>query len=138
MHFFRYRKWPNVPRETAIFNKNTLKMLPPKEAVLGPKMGRRAFQKKPHFWIHFWTHFRLPFGPLLGAIWAPRRARERPRGAQENQKGLLETKRKTLEKVDFRTAYNYAFDPASNKVKDARFSKNGIAGLLEKYEIRIE
>ena len=105
MHFLRYRKWPNVLCETAIFDKKTLKLCPPREPVLdpkmGPEMGPRALQKRTHFWTHFWTHFRLPFGPLLGAIWAPRRARERPRGAQENQKGLLETKRKTFEKVDF-------------------------------------
>ncbi|MDP3181157.1 MAG: pentapeptide repeat-containing protein, partial [Bacteroidota bacterium] len=43
-----------------------------------------------------------------------------------------------LEKVDFRTAYNYGFDPEINKIKQARFSLSGIAGLLGKYNIEIE
>lgn len=43
-----------------------------------------------------------------------------------------------LEKVDFRTSYNYAFDPEVNKIKQARFSYSGIAGLLGKYNIDIE
>ena len=43
-----------------------------------------------------------------------------------------------LEKTDFRTAYNYTIDPALNKVKKARFSLNGVAGLLRKYDIVIE
>jgi len=43
-----------------------------------------------------------------------------------------------LEKVDFRTAYNYAFDPETNKMKKAKFSSSGLAGLLEKYNIEIE
>ena len=80
-------------------------MCPPEEPVLGPKMGPkmgpRAAQKWTQFWTHFWTHFELPFGPILGAIWAPRRAREIPGRAQENKKGLRETKRTTFEKVDF-------------------------------------
>ncbi len=42
-----------------------------------------------------------------------------------------------LEKADFRTAFNYAFDPAQNKVKKARFSWPGVAGLLSKYDIEI-
>lgn len=43
-----------------------------------------------------------------------------------------------LEKADFRTAYNYALDPEINRVKKARFSREGIAGLLMKYNISIE
>ena len=43
-----------------------------------------------------------------------------------------------LEKTDFRTAYNYAFNPERNRVKKARFSTNGLAGLLHKYEILID
>lgn len=43
-----------------------------------------------------------------------------------------------LEKADFRTAYNYSFDPESNRIKKARFSKEGLAGLLAKYDIVIE
>jgi len=44
----------------------------------------------------------------------------------------------TLEKADFRTAYNYSFDPELNRIKKARFSREGIAGLLMKYNISIE
>lgn len=43
-----------------------------------------------------------------------------------------------LEKADFRTAYNYSIDPELNRIKKARFSINGIAGLLDKYDIDIE
>lgn len=43
-----------------------------------------------------------------------------------------------LEKADFRTAYNYAIDPEINRIKKARFSIAGIAGLLGKYDIVIE
>jgi fluoroquinolone resistance protein len=43
-----------------------------------------------------------------------------------------------LETVDFRTAYNYSIDPERNKMKKARFSGNGITGLLDKYNIVIE
>ncbi len=43
-----------------------------------------------------------------------------------------------LEKADFRTAFNYAFDPGANKMKKAKFSSSGLAGLLGKYNIEIE
>jgi fluoroquinolone resistance protein len=43
-----------------------------------------------------------------------------------------------LEKTDLRTAYNYSIDPGKNKIKKARFSINGVAGLLDKYDIVIE
>lgn len=43
-----------------------------------------------------------------------------------------------LEKTDFRTAYNYALDPELNRIKKARFGREGIAGLLMKYGISIE
>jgi len=43
-----------------------------------------------------------------------------------------------LEKADFRTSYNYSIDPEMNKIKKARFSTPGIAGLLDKYDIDIE
>ena len=38
-------------------------------------------------------------------------------------------------KTDFTTSYNYMIDPEKNKLKKARFSKDGLAGLLTKYEI---
>jgi len=43
-----------------------------------------------------------------------------------------------LEKADFRTAYHISLDPENNRIKKARFSILGIAGLLDKYEIDIE
>ena len=43
-----------------------------------------------------------------------------------------------LEKADFRTARNYALDPEMNKIRKAKFSFPGIAGLLSKYDIDIE
>lgn len=43
-----------------------------------------------------------------------------------------------LEKADFRSAYNYSIDPEINRVKKARFSTAGIAGLLHKYDIKID
>jgi fluoroquinolone resistance protein len=43
-----------------------------------------------------------------------------------------------LEKADFRTARNYALDPELNKIKKAKFSFPGVAGLLVKYNIDIE
>ena len=43
-----------------------------------------------------------------------------------------------LEKADFRTAFHYSIDPALNKIKKAKFSMAGIAGLLDKYDIEIE
>jgi uncharacterized protein YjbI with pentapeptide repeats len=43
-----------------------------------------------------------------------------------------------LEKADFRTAYNYSINPELNKLKKAKFTLSAIAGLLDKYDIRIE
>ena len=43
-----------------------------------------------------------------------------------------------LEKADFRTAYNYSIDPELNRIKKAKFSQSGIAGLLDKYDIEID
>jgi uncharacterized protein YjbI with pentapeptide repeats len=43
-----------------------------------------------------------------------------------------------LEKVDFRTSYNYSFDPENNRIKKAIFSISGVPGLLNKYDIEIE
>jgi len=42
-----------------------------------------------------------------------------------------------LEKADFRNAHNYAIDPELNRIKKAKFSLGGIAGLLNKYDIEI-
>lgn len=43
-----------------------------------------------------------------------------------------------LEKVDFRTSRNYSLDPDLNRIKKAKFSMPGIAGLLDKYDIDVE
>lgn len=43
-----------------------------------------------------------------------------------------------LEKVDFRSAYNFSIDPEKNKIKKAKFLSTSLAGLLEKYTIEIE
>lgn len=43
-----------------------------------------------------------------------------------------------LEKVDFRNATNYNIHPGENKVKGAKFSLDGVAGLLVAYGVEIE
>ena len=42
-----------------------------------------------------------------------------------------------LEKTDFRTSYNYSLDPDLNMLTGAKFSQDGLAGLLDKYKIEI-
>lgn len=46
--------------------------------------------------------------------------------------------RAVLEQADFRTAYNVSLDPELNKIKKAKFSREGALGLLHKYNIEIE
>ncbi len=41
------------------------------------------------------------------------------------------------EKVNFEMAFNFSIDPGSNRIKKARFSAEGLAGLLGKYDIII-
>ena len=43
-----------------------------------------------------------------------------------------------LEGADFRTAFNFSIDPEINKVRKAKFSTQGLAGLLGKYQIVVE
>lgn len=43
-----------------------------------------------------------------------------------------------LEKADFRNALDYSIDLDSNITKKAKFSINGIMGLLDKYDIIVE
>ena len=43
-----------------------------------------------------------------------------------------------LEKANFYTAYNYYIDPNNNRVKKAKFSIDGVYGLLAKYDLIIE
>ena len=46
--------------------------------------------------------------------------------------------RTNLAGADFRTSFNYNFDPELNHIKNAKFSLTGIAGLLSKYNIQID
>lgn len=43
-----------------------------------------------------------------------------------------------LEKADFRTAVNFTIDPEGNRIRGARFSMEGLLGLLGKYGILVE
>lgn len=43
-----------------------------------------------------------------------------------------------IEKASFITSFNYSIHPESNKIKKAKFSQSGIAGLLNRYDIVIE
>lgn len=43
-----------------------------------------------------------------------------------------------LSGVNFLTAINYSIDPEINNIKKARFSADGVLGLLDKYDIIIE
>lgn len=43
-----------------------------------------------------------------------------------------------LEKANLVTAYGYQVNPENNRIKKARFSSSGLAGLLGKYDIIIE
>lgn len=46
--------------------------------------------------------------------------------------------RTNLEKSDFRTAFNFEINPEENKLKNAKFSRNTIEGLLFKFSVKIE
>ncbi|HRP89577.1 MAG TPA: pentapeptide repeat-containing protein [Edaphocola sp.] len=46
--------------------------------------------------------------------------------------------RTILEKANFTTAINFSINPETNKIKNARFSSLGLAGLLTQYQIKIE
>lgn len=39
------------------------------------------------------------------------------------------------DKADFLTSYNFTIDPEKTKLRKAQFSKEGLKGLLQKYEI---
>jgi uncharacterized protein YjbI with pentapeptide repeats len=43
-----------------------------------------------------------------------------------------------LQHADFRTSYNYSIDPELNHITKAKFSTEGVIGLLDKYDIEIE
>ena len=43
--------------------------------------------------------------------------------------------RTNLSQADFREAYNFSIDPEQNQLRKARFSEEGLVGLLHKYSI---
>lgn len=43
-----------------------------------------------------------------------------------------------LQQADFTSSYNYSIDPERNRIKKAHFSRLGVVGLLDKYNIVIE
>ena len=43
-----------------------------------------------------------------------------------------------IEKVDFRTSFNFTIDPEINRMKQAKFALIGVHRLLDKYDIQIE
>ena len=45
--------------------------------------------------------------------------------------------RTALKNADFSTSYNFIIDPDNNDIKKAKFSAQGLPGLLAKYDIRI-
>jgi hypothetical protein len=46
--------------------------------------------------------------------------------------------RTNLEKTDFRTAVNFSINPTLNRIKNAKFSHDRLAGLLDSFSIVIE
>ena len=46
--------------------------------------------------------------------------------------------RTTLKGADLRSSFNFSIDPNDNMIKKARFSMYGLAGLLTKFDIKIE
>jgi fluoroquinolone resistance protein len=43
-----------------------------------------------------------------------------------------------LENADLSTSSNFSIDPETNRIRKAKFSRLGIVGLLDKYDIEIE
>lgn len=42
-----------------------------------------------------------------------------------------------VSKADFRSAFNYHINPSGNQIKKAKFSQDGLAGLLQGFDISI-
>lgn len=61
------------------------------------------------------------------------------RGSIFKDCNLLRTSfnRTNLEKADLSTAINFSIDPENNRLKHAKFSLEGLPGLLGRYQIRI-
>jgi uncharacterized protein YjbI with pentapeptide repeats len=45
--------------------------------------------------------------------------------------------RTNLEKADLSTAINFSIDPENNRLKNTKFSLEGLPGLLGRYQIKI-
>ena len=45
--------------------------------------------------------------------------------------------RTNLEKADLSSATNFAIDPENTRIKNAKFSLDGLPGLLGRYQIKI-
>jgi uncharacterized protein YjbI with pentapeptide repeats len=43
-----------------------------------------------------------------------------------------------LQKSDFRRAMGFSIDPENNQIRKAKFSRENLPGLLDKYQIEIE
>jgi len=43
-----------------------------------------------------------------------------------------------LQKADFRSSYNYSINPNENRIKNAKFSLEGVRGLLDVFGVEIE
>jgi len=61
------------------------------------------------------------------------------KGARFSGSDLMDAKfdHTDVEKADFRMAINYQINPASNKIKGANFSLDGLPGLLAAYQIKV-
>jgi hypothetical protein len=42
-----------------------------------------------------------------------------------------------VSKADFRSAFNFVIHPSINQIKKAKFSQDGLAGLLQGFDIHI-
>ena len=67
MHFLRYRKWPNVLCETAIFDKKRRKCAPRRNPFWTPKWAPKWARDRPKNG----PIFGPSFGPILGSLWGP-------------------------------------------------------------------
>ena len=43
-----------------------------------------------------------------------------------------------LEKTNFKSAFNFSINPSNNYIRKAKFSLQGLKGLLEQYDLEID
>ena len=55
---------------------------------------------------------------------------------QSNLEGAM-FEQSNLQNADFSTALNFSIDPDINQLKGAKFGRDGLEGLLKKYQIKI-